>query len=123
MNNKQQDDMIWAFLEALRIGNAGQAIENQEAKGQSDEAARQTLPREILGGERADFEALGFVFHDNADDLFVHVIFPDGWKKVPTEHSMWTDIVDANGAVRGAIFYKAAFYDRRAHVSLNKHES
>ena len=31
---------------------------------------------------------------------------------------MHTDILDENGVVRGSIFYKAAFYDRDAHMHL-----
>ena len=32
---------------------------------------------------------------------------------------MWNEIIDAKGHVRGTMFYKAAFYDRSAHMSLN----
>ena len=31
---------------------------------------------------------------------------------------MWTEIVDGQGRKRGMIFYKAAFYDQRAHAHL-----
>jgi hypothetical protein len=30
---------------------------------------------------------------------------------------MWSKLVDQNGSERAAIFYKAAFYDRSAHMS------
>ncbi len=31
---------------------------------------------------------------------------------------MWSDLLDEKGRKRGAIFYKAAFYDRRADMHL-----
>ena len=31
---------------------------------------------------------------------------------------MWSDLLDAHGRKRAAIFYKAAFYDRSATISL-----
>ena len=36
-----------------------------------------------------------------------------------TDHSMWSNILDQNGMVRGKMFYKAAFYDRSAHMYLS----
>lgn len=63
---------------------------------------------------------LGFVFGEPVDDLFIAVTFPAGWKKVATEHSMWSDLVDPQGRKRGGIFYKAAFYDRKASMHLDR---
>ena len=95
-------------------------IEAQEKRGQIAETFRDTLPKDgTTGKDREKFERLGFKFKDSADDLFVNVEFPQGWRKQPTEHSMWTDILDEKGEKRGLIFYKAAFYDRSAHVHLN----
>lgn len=45
--------------------------------------------------------------------------FPPGWKKEPTDHSMWSKLMDDKGRERAAIFYKAAFYDQSAHVTLS----
>lgn len=53
-------------------------------------------------------------------DLFFDVRLPEGWRIEPTEHSMYTNLVDANGWVRASIFYKAAFYDRKASISLRR---
>jgi hypothetical protein len=33
---------------------------------------------------------------------------------------MWSQLVDAEGVPRVAIFYKAAFYDRKAHMSFDQ---
>lgn len=106
-------------------------IEAQEKQGQIAQCFSETLPIDgTIGGKvggsrgcsgknnRATWEALGFVFGEPEDDLFVNVKFPEGWRKQVTEHSMWTHLLDANGRKRGSIFYKAAFYDRSAHVHL-----
>lgn len=94
-------------------------IEAQEAQGQRDFVNRATLPKEIRGGSRSDLEKAGVKFKEDSDDLFVNVILPDGWKKQPTDHSMHNEIIDGNGRKRASIFYKAAFYDRRADMSMN----
>lgn len=91
-------------------------IEQQEAQGQKTFVAQQSLP---IDGPRTELEALGFIFGEPIDDLFVSVKFPDGWTKKATDHSMHSDLLDEQGRKRGAIFYKAAFYDRRADMSLN----
>ena len=113
------------FLVAMTPGG----IEAQEKRGQLEQANLQTLP--IHGtiknrmsyndgpGPKEEFEALGFWFGKEIDDCFVECEFPAGWKKVPTDHSMWTRLVDDKGRERGSIFYKAAFYDRSAHVDLS----
>lgn len=94
-------------------------IEAQEKRGQLAQAEMQTLPADLGRGEsRANWESLGFVFGKPVDSLFIEAKFPEGWSKKPTDHSMWSDIVDANGVKRGSIFYKAAFYDQKAHAHL-----
>jgi predicted metal-dependent phosphotriesterase family hydrolase len=32
---------------------------------------------------------------------------------------MWSDLLDEQGRKRAGVFYKAAFYDRSAHLSMN----
>ncbi len=94
-------------------------IEAQEKRGQLEQAEKQTLPTKLREG-REPYEKLGFVFGGpTGDGIFQEVTFPAGWKKVPTDHDMWTDIVDDKGRKRGGIFYKAAFYDRSAHADLS----
>jgi len=44
---------------------------------------------------------------------------PEGWRFEQSDHSMWSNLVDGNGFKRGSMFYKAAFYDRSAHLGLN----
>lgn len=94
-------------------------IEAQEAKGQRDLTSTfDRFPRD--SGRRSPIpvaERYGFVFGDIIDDVFVAITPPEGWSLRPTEHSMWNDIFDADGVKRGSMFYKAAFYDRRALVN------
>lgn len=94
-------------------------IERQEKQGQLEQAKLQTLPKD-LRKERPLFEKLGFIFGEDADDIFVNVQFPAGWTKKPTDHAMWSKILDEKGWERGSIFYKAAFYDRHAHALLER---
>lgn len=103
-------------------GNPTNSIMAMEAQGQRELVQSDRLPTEILhtdGGDEA-FIALGFTFGDPdpRDPLFRPATLPPGWKREPTDHSMWSRIVDELGRERVAIFYKAAFYDRGAHMSL-----
>lgn len=94
-------------------------IENQEAKGQRELVKSDVMPVDLFG-QKESFIAMGFEFGDPVpgDKVFQYAKLPEGWKKQPTNHSMWSNIVDAEGRVRVNIFYKAAFYDRAAHASL-----
>lgn len=94
-------------------------IERQEAEGQRKLVASTILPKEIQNATRQDLERdLGFKFGKVEDDLFVNVHMPEGWHKKSTSHAMWSDLVDPQGRRRGGIFYKAAFYDLKAHMYL-----
>lgn len=93
-------------------------IEAQEAMAQAAlVGTKNTLP---IKCPQKELQSLGFVFSNYVDDLFVNVTFPAGWSKKATDHSMWSDLLDDRGRKRGAIFYKAAFYDRSAHMSLER---
>lgn len=97
-------------------------IEASEARGQALLAEADQLPAEGMDEARAVLEALGFeiIGPTDGDPLFVDVKMPPGWKKVPTSHSMWLDLVDVDGWKRAEIFYKAAFYDRGAHIRMRR---
>jgi hypothetical protein len=100
------------FLTAATPGG----IELQEAAGQRDLCGTpDILPTNC---PRQQLEKIGFVFGEPTDDIFTEVTFPKGWSKVATDHSMWSKLVDEKGRERGMIFYKAAFYDRSAHMHL-----
>lgn len=100
-------------------------IEAQEARGQADLTRTFTqLPKEYIAYPSQEFPAellvrLGFTPQGPIDDLFIGITAPACWALVPTSHSMHSDIKDDKGRIRGGVFYKAAFYDRKTHFSLN----
>lgn len=118
-----------AALSAIARGDLANAlvastpggIERQEAQGQRDLVASSRLPKEIRGATREEITAAtGIVFGADADDLFVNVTLPPGWKLQATEHNMHSDLLDDQGRKRAGVFYKAAFYDRRADIHFNR---
>lgn len=62
-------------------------------------------------------EIVGMV---DGDPFFMNVRLPEGWQKERTDHSMWTKLVDNRGRTRSTFFYKAAFYDRSAHMTPDR---
>lgn len=107
-------------FENLLVAMTPGGIEAQEARGQRDLVSSQRLPRRC---PKADLEALGFKFavqSTDGDDLFWGVEYPSGWSMRPTDHSMWSELIDPKGRRRAGIFYKAAFYDRSAHMNLDQ---
>lgn len=107
------------FLAALALGGPG-SIEMSERHGQAELVQSTLLPVD-MHGEKAAFEKVGFKFGDvvKDDPLFIETTMPAGWKKERTDHAMWSKIVDEKGNERAMVFYKAAFYDRSAHMSLS----
>lgn len=105
------------------FGGNPDAIERQERKGQEQLAASSQLPAQGSFGEdaREELETHGIkILAREASGLFYDVELPDGWKIEPTDHSMWSNLVDAKGEKIARIFYKAAFYDRHASISFRK---
>jgi len=92
-------------------------IEAAERDGQQQLIGIDVLPIEPKH-LRPKLEAMGIVYGEPVDDLFVAVQLPLGWKKVATDSQFWTDLIDAEGKVVALIGYKASFYDRRAIISL-----
>lgn len=95
-------------------------ITGMEAAGQRQLVHSDLMPSD-LSGEQDAFEALGFTFGDLVDNdpLFRHTTLPEGWSKQGSDHDMWSYVVDALGRRRVAVFYKAAYYDRKAFARLN----
>lgn len=106
------------------MGGNPQAILLQEAAGQRQLAESDILPTDMGhdGKTRATLEGYGVKFLGvvAGDPMFQNVELPPGWKKIPTDHSMWSKLIDDQGRERAAIFYKAAFYDRSAHLHLTR---
>jgi hypothetical protein len=106
------------LFETAATGDLGAAIRNQEARGQQDLIFNDVLPKKCIYCDREQLEQMGIVFGEPVDELFIEAKLPEGWKKKPLEHSMWSELVDDKGRTRARIFYKAAFYDREAHIGI-----
>lgn len=103
-------DLLTARLN-LSVASAPGGIEQQEAQGQQNLVQSTTLP---IKGDWEVLERWGVVKGEPIDKLFCHATLPEGWTKAPTDHSLWSSLVDARRLIRASIFYKAAFYDRDA---------
>lgn len=111
ITNTAKENSSIHLLTAIAKGG----IEEQEARGQMELVSSEVLPSTGSWGE---LEKLGVKrgAHVEGDDMFVYAELPAGWKKRRTDHSMWSELIDENGVVKANIFYKAAFYDRSAHI-------
>lgn len=108
--------------------------EEIERAGQAAFVSSITLPIEVHGRwvadgsdlgrlqsaaeAEADIEELGIVLGAPIDDTFRNAVLPPGWSKQPSDHSMWSYVVDETGARRVAVFFKAAPYDYRAFMRI-----
>ena len=114
MTMKAEDPML-AFVE--RLMGFKNPIERSEKRGQLRLIASEVLPKNAQPS-REHYKNLGFVFGDEVDELFMEARLPEGWTKRPSDHSMWSYIFDHQGRKRAGVFYKAAFYDRKAYMHL-----
>lgn len=108
-------------LDILKLGmviGGSAAVEFQEKLGQREMCQSEAIPVRRDGITDEQLTALGFVLGERAkgDDLFQQATLPACWKNVHTDHSMWSKIVDGKGRDRFLVFFKAAFYDRSAHM-------
>ncbi len=96
-------------------------ITGMEKAGQTQLVTSSLLPVEMLGCADKDLEALGFKLGPVVvgDPLFRVAELPKGWARRGSDHDMWSYIDDEKGLERVAVFYKAAFYDRKAHMRLS----
>lgn len=115
---------IGMLAESMAVGTSA-AIEGQEAAGQREVLFSDVIPydgcQRGTAGEK-ELEALGFKLGDppTGDEIFRQCELPEGWSREGSDHAMWTYIVDERGFRRVACFYKAAFYDRSAHCSVER---
>jgi hypothetical protein len=108
------------LAEAMATGSPESSILRQEADGQRQMVNSDVIPTRLNGCTEADLEALGFALGPqvDGDPLFRRADLPPGWGREGSDHSMGSYIVDADGFRRCSVFYKAAFYDRDANLSL-----
>lgn len=109
--------MLKAALEGRAVDATPAGIERSERAGQEALVASSDMPKKMSPGRDA-FEKVGFKFGDDVSVLFVSATLPPGWTRSATSHAMHSDILDEKGRLRVGIFYKAAFYDRRADARL-----
>lgn len=111
-------------LEHLRSGvvmGGSNYIEDMEKRGQEQLVKSQQIPTKLSGCTEAQLTDLGFELGEvcAADPMFRMAKLPKGWKRKGGDHAMWSYLIDENGLERASIFYKAAFYDRSAHLVLS----
>lgn len=118
IENTSRRDAFVNLVGAMADGT-DKYITDMEAAGQRQLVNGSELPYE---GPWNELEALGFTRGEpvEGDGLFIHATLPEGWRKEPTDHSMWSKVVDERGIERVSIFYKAAFYDRRAFCRIDQ---
>lgn len=109
------------------MGGNPNAILSQERQGQTEVVKSCQLPlkRRVSDKEYSaitEYAKMGIIVTGwgKVDELFGTFILPQGWKKVATDHSMYTHLLDEKGRIRASIFYKAAFYDRKADISFER---
>lgn len=92
------------------------AIVASEKRGQTELCASDVLPRDMPTSLAMELGTMGVSFLGSVegDELFQYAQLPVGWAKVPSSHDMWSDLVNEKGEVVAEMFYKAAFYDRKA---------
>lgn len=90
-------------------------VTGQEAQGQQQLVRSSQLPRAGLQPRGLEL-GITVVGVGGDDPLFVDVTLPEGWRIEPTDHAMYSNLVDAEDVKRASIFYKAAFYDRSAFI-------
>lgn len=104
-------------MKNFAVASTPGGIEAQEAAGQAKLVSNfNKLPKDMGPDGRKIAEELGFKFGGDVDEIFVSVTPPPGWSLKATEHSMHNDLLDEAGVRRAGMFYKAAFYDRRADL-------
>jgi hypothetical protein len=116
IENTRDRDPFLHLLGAMSEGSTDY-ITGMEAEGQRQLVNSDQLPTEAPWNR---LEELGFVRGKivEGDPLFTHCTLPEGWRRAETDHPMHSDILDERGVKRVGVFYKAAFYDRRADAHL-----
>lgn len=116
---KTPAELIAALMGNREMGTVEGILASEKAD-QDTVVNSDILPRFVGMSQdsKPKLESIGIQVIGVHDDLFYNVILPDGWYKEGTDHSMWSSLFDENHKLRASIFYKAAFYDRKAHIQI-----
>lgn len=108
-------DPLSMFMNALNP-------EGMERQAQSQLINSTQMPRQYgSNGDAVEvYTKMGIIVlgETNGDKLFYDVVLPEGWKKERTSHSMWNNLLDHKGRLRGTFFYKGDFWDRDAFFNV-----
>lgn len=115
--NTSARDPLLHLLGSMGGGGMAGYVTEMEAAGQRQLVHSDTLP---VDAPWDALEVLGFSAGDlvPGDPLFRRCTLPDGWTREGSDHAMWSYVLDERGIRRVSVFYKAAFYDRRAGASV-----
>jgi len=127
MSLKEGDEglLAEAMFRTMRGEPPDAAILAQEARGQSKLVESSLIPVSYGYDDQdkcdEELRKVGFVLGDVLEDdpLFREATLPTGWEKKASDRDTWSHIIDAQKRERVGVFYKAAFYDRKAHMHLN----
>lgn len=117
--NLVEEQPLVVLGEAMKHGTEDAILKMEAAGAYQLRNQREVLPTKGL--EKRDiWKAMGIVVGEKVDDdsLFTHVVLPDGWTLTPSDSNpdYWTELRDVKKRLRATIFYKAAFYDRKAFI-------
>lgn len=111
------------LLGAMAMGSSNY-IQGMEAEGQRQLVNSLEIPRDWRGFKEDLLKEMGFYIppslQTDRGDIFRPADLPNGWSKKGSDHAMWSYLVDEKGFRRFSIFYKAAFYDRSAHIGVER---
>jgi hypothetical protein len=117
-NTSNRDALV--HYAGMAYGGQDRYVPEMEAAGQAQLARSSQLPKQAPWPQ---LEALGFVRGADVqgapeDELFVEATLPPGWRMQPCGDPRESMVVDERGVARVGIFFKAAFYDRRATAHI-----
>ena len=122
-NTTQRDPLV------NLVGMLGEGTDDyilgMEAAGGAQLLASSLMPAEA---DWDNLTALGFTKGDPVpgDDLFVNCTLPAGWTRKSLSDPRGSVVLDERGIERVSVFYKAAFYDRKANaytINVGRHYS
>ncbi len=98
--------------------NPEEMVLHQERVGQTQLVNSAQLPASITDEEKEYLQACGVVFGEKNSEIFVEVIFPDGWAVVPSFEPRLSALVDERNRERARIVYKHTFYNHYSWFGL-----